>query len=47
MQVEEAKEETPRASETGVAPQSGHVSNFCSPVGRVIERMDGFCFHHH
>ncbi|HYW45692.1 MAG TPA: hypothetical protein VE959_22705 [Bryobacteraceae bacterium] len=30
-----------------VPPQSGHVSNFCHPIGRVMEPMDGFWFHHH
>src|SRR5260370_11905127 len=27
-----------------VAPHSGQVSNFCFPVGPVIERMGGHCF---
>jgi len=27
-----------------MAPQSGHVSNFCQPVGPVIEPVDGDCF---
>ena len=27
-----------------LAPQSGHVSNFCQPVGPVIEPMDAYCF---
>lgn len=27
-----------------MAPQSGHVSNFCSPNRTVIEPVDGHCF---
>jgi hypothetical protein len=27
-----------------LAPQSGHVSNLCHPVGPVIELVDGHCF---
>src|ERR1017187_654313 len=27
-----------------LAPQSGHVSNFCCPNGTVIEPVDGHCF---
>jgi hypothetical protein len=27
-----------------LAPQSGHVSNFCQPVGPVIEPVDAYCF---
>jgi hypothetical protein len=30
--------------ENFMAPQSGHVSNFCHPIGRVIEPMDGLAF---
>ena len=27
-----------------MAPQSGHVSNFCHPVDPVIEPVDPYCF---
>jgi hypothetical protein len=29
---------------SGLAPQSGYVSNFCQPVGPVIEPVDTHCF---
>ena len=34
-------------SQTGVAPQSGHVSNFCWPTGIVIEPVNPVFFQEH
>jgi hypothetical protein len=27
-----------------MAPQSGHISNFCRPIGTVIELVNALCF---